>query len=241
MLITDGAELGPRSEITRRGLMALALTPMLPTQSATALFGFGNSPTVEVVSKEPVCQARAQVQDFVAIMYVGQFSDGRIFDDRYAKRPLVYQLGSFYLPGVDAAIAGACVGTKLQLKWPSSPALQRREDQDRLPPGSSIQMDVELVTIKYSLFGETMRDPSNDLFFAPGPITLTSAYDPRGHASGREPQVKRDNPFALGPTEDSIISNSQGKLKPMIGNGFGMQAPTQTEPELRGSRTGKDG
>jgi hypothetical protein len=230
-------------QLTRRGVLALALLPFVPARPASALFGLGGGPSVEVVSKNPVCQGRAQVQDFVVVRYTGRYADGRIFDDRYAERPLVYQLGSFYLPGVDAAIAGACVGTKLAFKWPASPALRSPEDAALLPAGSPIEIDLELVTIKYSLFGETMRDPKNDFFFTPGAVTLTSAFDTRGHPSGRAPQVKRDNPFALGPTEDSIISNSQGILKPMLGKGFGIpQQPQPAEqPELRGSRTGKDG
>jgi len=231
-------------ELSRRGFLALALLPLLPAGPASALFGFGAAePVVEIVSKNPTCQGRAQVQDFVVIRYTGRFADGRVFDDRYAERPLVYQLGSFYLPGVDNALAGACVGTKLHMQWPASPALARAEDAALLPPGSPIELDVELVTIKYSLFGETMRDPTDDFFFTPGPVTLTSAYDKRGHLSGRAPQVKRDNPFALGPTESSIISNQDGKLKPMVGRGFGIPEAKQAdpEPELRGSGTGKDG
>jgi hypothetical protein len=229
-------------QLTRRGVMALALLPLLPAQPTSAFFGLGNEPSVVIVSKLPVCQGRTKVQDYVAVRYTGRYADGRIFDDRYAQRPLVFQLGSFYLPGVDGALAGACVGTKFEIKWPSSPALRRPEDAALLPAGSQIEMDLELVTIKYSLFGETMRDPSNSFFFTPGPVTLTSAFDTRGHPSGRPPVVKQDNPFALSPTEDSIISNAQGVLKPILGKGFGF--PEQTppaEPELRGSRTGKDG
>lgn len=245
MLIPDAAAVRAgeaQLQLTRRGVVALALLPLLPAQSASALFGLGGGPSVEVVSKMPVCQGRARVQDYVVVRYTGRYADGRIFDDRYAQRPLVYQLGSFYLPGVDAALAGACVGTKLQVKWPSSPALRRPEDAAVLPPGSPIEMELELVTIKYSLFGETMRDPSNSFFFTPGPVTLNSAFDTRGHPSGRPPEVKQDNPFALNPTEDSIISNAQGVLKPILGKGFGIPEPTQpAEPELLGSRTGKDG
>lgn len=237
--------------LTRRGaLAALSLLPaLLPSQPASALFGgAGNSPTVEVLEQPELCQGRAQAQDFVAVRYTGRFADGRAFDTRYAARPLVYQLGSFYLPGVDAALAGRCVGTKLRLQWASSPRPRLEDDAQQLPAGSRLQLELELVTIKYSLFGETMRDPANSYFFAPGPVTLSSAYDPRGHASGLPPQVKRDNPFALGPTEDSLISNSKGVLKPFVGEGVGLpEAPPEAAgaegagAPLRGSRTGKDG
>ena len=239
----DGVR-GVAPELTRRGALALALLPLLPARPASALFGIGGpaGPVVEFLSRQEVCQARAQVQDFVAIRYTGRFEDGRVFDSRYAEQPLVYQLGSFYLPGVDSSLAGACVGSKMRLRWASSPNLPRLEDAAGLPEGSAIEMDLEFVTIKYSLFGETMRDPKDDYFFAPGPITLSSVFTTRGHASGLTPRVKRDNPFALGPTEDSIISNSQGVLKPMIGDGFGIPAAESAgEMDLQGSGTGKDG
>tara|TARA_B110001452_G_scaffold204634_1_gene174596 strand:- start:1285 stop:1611 length:327 start_codon:yes stop_codon:yes gene_type:complete len=72
---------------------------MLHQQPASALLGFGSDrPRVEQVGSPEVCQARANDQDFVVIKYTGRFADGTVFDDRYSMQPLIYELGSFYLP-----------------------------------------------------------------------------------------------------------------------------------------------
>ena len=38
----------------------------------------------------------------------------------------------------------------------------------------------------------------------------------RGHASSRTPFLPKDNPFAISPSEFSIISNPSGLLKPLL-------------------------
>ena len=123
----------------------------LPGGGAITLpsIGFGGGrPKVELLSSPDVCQGRCREQDFVAVRYVGRRArGGTVFDDRYAQRPLIYELGSFYLPGVDEELDGACVGSKWRFSWVSSPSL----DKDSvLPPGTPIEMELELVTIKYS-------------------------------------------------------------------------------------------
>ena len=89
----------------------------------------------------PACSRRLQT---------GRFADGRVFDDRYATEPLVYELGGFYLNGVDEALAGRCVGSKLLLSWPSSPELEvcTTDDLRRLPAGSAIEMEIDVRTIR---------------------------------------------------------------------------------------------
>ena len=121
---------------------------------------------------------------------------------------------------MDEALEGACVGSRLQLKWDSSPPLRDPADAAKLPAGSKLVMDLELQTIQYKLFGEKMRSSSSkqeliDYFFAPFPLTLTSAADARGHKSDRVPLVKTDNPFALAPNTASFISNPANTLSPL--------------------------
>lgn len=211
--------------LSRRQALSLALLPLLqPAHEALALpslpFFSSSDSSVKVTELESpsVCQARLRDQDFVAITYIGQFADGRVFDDRYAMRPLVYELGGFYLDGVDQALAGRCVGTKLQLTWPSSPAIRVgvANDLRRLPAGSALQMELEVRSIKYSLFGEKMRDPSNQYWFSPSPLTLTSPVEARGHLTSRAPLVKKDNPFSIAPGEKSIISIPSNTLVPLL-------------------------
>ena len=47
--------------------------------------------------------------------YTGRFTNGTIFDARYADQPLTCEIGAFYLPGVDRALTNRCVGTTLRL------------------------------------------------------------------------------------------------------------------------------
>lgn len=202
---------------SRRGLLAAAaLTPLAPQQRAAALPFLSNAaarPEVQVLSEPEFCQGRARMQDFVVVRYTGRFANGTVFDNRYAQRPLVVELGAFYLPGVDEALAERCVGTELLLRWASSPALPDAASAALLPAGSPIELRVQLQTIRYSLFGEKMRDPASDYWFNPAPLTLCSAADGRGHASSSVPTVLTENPFAVSPTSASLISTPTGILE----------------------------
>ena len=223
--------------------------PALP-----ALPGGGGGPSVQVVSEPSICQARcrdqvrpgarptrtshspfdcaprtrraAPAQDFVVMRYTGRFTNGTIFDARYADQPLTCEIGAFYLPGVDRALTNRCVGTTLQLRWEQSPPLARPSDAALLPAGSPVVLDVELLTIQYKLFGEKMRNVSNPYYFAPEPLTLTSAFDERGHASDRPPTIQKDNPFSITDGEFSIISNPTGALTSLVAPLF-KQGPSE--------------
>ena len=208
----------------RRAVLAACL-PTALVQSRQRAHAFdlplpgigGTQPRVDVISAPSTCQGRCADQDFVVVRYTGRrLSDGAPFDDRYAEQPLTFELGSFYLPGMDEALEGACCGTKLRLKWRQSPSLGSAEWDRLLPPGTPIQIDLEIVTIRYSLFGEKMRNSESAFWFNPEPLTLTSAPDERGHLSPRIPSVKRDNPFSIAPGEKSIISNPSSVLGPLL-------------------------
>ena len=188
----------------------------LPGGGAIPLPSFeSNRPSVDLLSTPSICQGRCRDQDFIVVRYVGRSANGgAVFDDRYERQSLTFELGSFYLPGVDAALEGACVGSKFRLTWPSSPALG--PDADAELPRGPIELELELVTIKYSLFGEKMRNATNTYWFNPEPLSLTSAVDARGHLSSREPIVKKDNPFSIAPGEKSIISNPSSVLGPLF-------------------------
>ena len=183
--------------------------------------------------------------------YVGRFANGTAFDARYAEEPLTCEIGAFYLPGVDAALDGRCVGSTLRLRWEQSPPLARPSDAALLPAGSPIVLDVELLTIQYKLFGEKMRNASNPYYFAPAPLTLTSAADARGHASARPPTITKDspppspparptargwltprrsqdNPFSITDDEFSFVSNPTGALTELFGPLF-KQGPAGEE------------
>lgn len=51
--------------------------------------------------------------------------------------------------------------------------------------GSAIEMEVQLRSINFSLFGEKMRDATNTFFFNPTPLSLSSPSDRRGHPTSR--------------------------------------------------------
>ena len=158
----------PSASLSRRCL--LALTPLLlPSRPASALFGLGQAlPNVKEISRPGTCQGRCLDQDFVAVRYTARRTGGAPFDTRYAERPLIYELGSFYLPGVDKSLEGTCVGSKLKMSWASSPDLGAQY-ASVLPPGTPIELELELVTIKYSLFGEKMRNASSTCALMPTP------------------------------------------------------------------------
>lgn len=222
----DDAPLAPDG--SRRRLLSLSLLPLVLSRPAGALPA--TLPTVEILSTPDICQARTRDQDFLVVRYTGRFADGRPFDERYAQQPLTFELGGFYLPGVDQALTGLCVGTRVRLAWARSPALGP-EFEPVLPAGSAIEMDVSLVSIKYSLFGEKMRifgpgakAEGEDFWFAPKPLTLSSPVDARGHRTDRETVVKKDNPFSIAPGENSIISNPANTLRPLYDVADGLSA-----------------
>lgn len=174
-----------------------------------------------MLSTPDVCQGRCLDQDFVVVKYVGQRTDtGKVFDERYATRPLIYELGTFYMPGFDEGLEGACVGSKLRFTYPGSPPLADADADTSaiLPANTPISFDVELVGIKYSLFGEKMRDASSKYWFAEAPLTLTSSVDfERGHAGARPPVIIKDNPFSVAAGEVNLITNPSSVLGPLWG------------------------
>ncbi len=202
----------------RRLLTALAALPLV--REPLPAFAAGPAPSVEVIGEPEVCQAQVRKQDFAVVRYIGRMADGTVFDDRYTSRPLVFEVGNFYLPGVDDALAEMCVGTSVRFRWPRAPDLGPQY-ASRLPPGTPIEVEMQLLSIKYQLFGEKMRNASNDFFFAPAPLTLTSAADPRGHASSAEVEIKKDNPFSIAAGEKSLISNPTGVMGPLFDGLFG--------------------
>ena len=215
---TDAAPSTRRRVLHAAAALAAPPLTLLPPRPALAgLFDGGGGPRVDVISSPSVCQGRCRDQDFVVVNYVGRRKDsGLPFDERYAQRPLTFELGTFYLPGVDEAIDGACVGTKLRCAWRSSPSLGTAEWDRVLPPGTPIELELELVSIRYSLFGEKMRNSASTYWFNPEPLTLTSAVDDRGHTSDRVPTVTKDNVFSIAPGEKSFISNPTGELGKLL-------------------------
>ena len=212
--------------VSRRQAVALALAlPVLAPLKAFALLGIGESqPTVREVDTAAgfICQARLRDQDFAVVRYTGSFANGTAFDTRYTEQPLTFELGSFYLPGVDEALEGACVGSKLRLSWNNnSPPPLSAEDAPLLPAGSSVVLDFEILSIKYQLFGEKMRLPQQkqetiDYMFAPESLSLQSPVDKRGHQKADQlPLVKTDNPFAVAPNKVSLITNPGNTLAPL--------------------------
>ena len=148
----------------RRLLTALAALPLV--REPLPAYAAGPAPSVEVIGEPEVCQAQVRKQDFAVVRYIGRMADGTVFDDRYTSRPLVFEVGNFYLPGVDDALAEMCVGTSVRFRWPRAPDLGPQY-ASRLPPGTPIEVEMQLLSIKYQLFGEKMRNASNDFFFAP--------------------------------------------------------------------------
>ena len=81
----------------------------------------------------------------------------------------------------------------------------------------SMSIDMELLNIRYSLFGEKMRNASNTYWFTEQPLTLTSAVDERGHANrARDVVIGKDNPFSIAPGEKNLISNPSSVLGPLF-------------------------
>ena len=215
----------PASELRRACLSLPAVLPVLLAGDAARALDLPfvgkvvGGADVQLLEAPPVCQGRCRDQDFVMVKYTGRIVGGDAFDERYASRALTYELGSFYLPGVDAALDGTCVGSRLRFTWAASPSLGAEFDSI-LRPGTPIELELQLVGIKYSLFGEKMRDPSSTYWFNPTPLTLTSAADERGHGSPRTPVVNKDNPFSIAPGEKNIISNPSSMLGPLFKDFF---------------------
>ena len=147
---------------------------------------------------------------------------GEILTVYPSKHVIVVDFAKTILPGVDEALVGACVGSKLRLTWnKNSPPPLSAEDAPLLPAGSSIVFDIEILSIKYQLFGEKMRLPqlkqaTIDYMFAPEPLSLRSPVDERGHQNAdRVPLVQTDNPFAVAPNQVSLITNPANTLAPL--------------------------
>lgn len=220
-----GHHSGRRAVLALAPLLASAMLPAMPAAAA-------NRPFVEVLNTPEVCQGRCKKQDFVVVQYVARRSDtGEIFDDRYAQRPLIFELGSFYLPGVDAGLESACVGSRLKFSWPSSPSLGTEFEQ-LLPAGKPIEIDMQLISIRYALFGEKMRNAESTYRFTPYPLTLTSTADhERGHAARTDVVITKDNPFSIAAGETNLITSPTSVLGPLFGDAFKLpKLPQLTMP-----------
>lgn len=58
-----------------------------------------------------------------------------VVDERYATTPLVYQLGAFFVPGMDDAIVGRCVQSDIRLTWSRAPSIDWGARDGALPAG----------------------------------------------------------------------------------------------------------
>ena len=75
--------------------------------------------------------------------------------------------------------------------------------------------------VRYSLFGEKMKNASSTYWFADAPLTLSSEPDyERGHAGGGVPVIAKENPFSIAPGEKSLISNPSGVITSLFDDFF---------------------
>lgn len=193
----------------------LAEIPLMPWQY----------PKVEMLARDPVCQGRIMDQDFIAMRYVGRHADGTVFDNRYEKRPVIYEIGSFYLPGVDEILEDKCAGDVIRLTWEKTPKLKKGDEEDQLllPEGRGpITVDLEVATIKHGHFGLKQRvggidAGSSRFWFADGELSLTSPPDyDRGHAKfSKRPIPRAESPYNVPDGVFNIWSSADGEMTPL--------------------------
>jgi len=99
----------------------------------------------EVVGTGP----QAVLGSTLAVQYKGWLTDGRLFDDSYARNePYIFKLGEHkVIPGWEEGLLGMKVGGKRRLIVP--PAVGYGEQgHDPIPPNAVLVFDVELVAVQ---------------------------------------------------------------------------------------------
>ncbi|PLW13282.1 hypothetical protein PCANC_17769 [Puccinia coronata f. sp. avenae] len=106
---------------------------------------------VDTIFTPQSCLLTSQVNDQLAVTYVGTFTDnGKRFDaSEDPKNPFVFVLGvGQVIKGWDEGMAGMCEGEKRILKIPSELAYGHAGAGDDIPPDSPLTFHVELIKIE---------------------------------------------------------------------------------------------
>ncbi|KAL0027201.1 hypothetical protein WJX77_002928 [Trebouxia sp. C0004] len=104
---------------------------------------------IGVKHKPSICDTKAKAGDKVSVHYSGALTDGTVFDSSYTRGdPIAFTLGKGQvIKGWDQGIAGMCVGEKRKLRIPSHLGYGDHGSPPKIPGGSTLVFDTELVSI----------------------------------------------------------------------------------------------
>jgi peptidylprolyl isomerase len=146
----------PTPEPVATETAAATATPPPPTASASASAAASAPPPAVDAGPLDIKDllvgkgAAAQSGDKLSVQYVGKLMDGTEFDSsrRPGRKPFEFVLGKGQvIKGWDQGVAGMKVGGKRKLIIPPDLAYGQRGHPPTIPPNSTLQFDLELLSI----------------------------------------------------------------------------------------------
>ena len=93
--------------------------------------------------------ASSKPGDLVSVLYTGTLPDGTVFDTNVGKSPFEFKLGDGHvIPGFERGVLGMKVGGKRRVTIPPDLAYGKRGVPPKIPPGSILVFDIELLAIR---------------------------------------------------------------------------------------------
>ncbi|KAL3151684.1 hypothetical protein ABBQ38_012669 [Trebouxia sp. C0009 RCD-2024] len=130
---------------------ALLIALFVCTLGAQSARGAGDVTKLQigVKHKPSTCDKKAKAGDKVAVHYSGALTDGSVFDSSYTRGdPISFTLGQGQvIKGWDQGISGMCVGEKRKLRIPPHLGYGDRGSPPKIPGGSTLVFDTELMSI----------------------------------------------------------------------------------------------
>ncbi|XP_058093440.1 peptidyl-prolyl cis-trans isomerase FKBP15-1-like [Magnolia sinica] len=139
-----------RSEVCSLFIAAsLLLLSLPPTSVAGKKSGDVTELQIGVKYKPESCEIQAHKGDRIKVHYRGKLTDGTVFDSSFERGdPIEFELGSGQvIKGWDQGLLGMCVGEKRKLKIPSKLGYGDQGSPPKIPGGSTLIFDTELVAV----------------------------------------------------------------------------------------------
>ena len=148
-----------------------AATALLATTTLTSAQHFYGGLLVETTHHAvPECVRHSKAGDTLSMHYRGTLaSNGAEFDSSHGRGPFTFKLGAGeVIEGWDKGLVGMCIGEKRNLTIPPGMAYGDR-GVGKIPPGSTLVFETELLGIKGVTPGEGEDEPKDVPENKPGP------------------------------------------------------------------------
>jgi len=113
--------------------------------------------TIEVMSKpsESECYPVAQDGDNIAVHYVGQLENGKVFDSSEEREPMVVQVGAGRtIPGFEEGLKGMCPGEERMITIPPELAYGDKGVPPTIPPRATLIFKLSCISVDRPSIGK---------------------------------------------------------------------------------------